>query len=582
MLKTIRDFLKLMKEQRKKLYLSFFLSFLDGIFLMFPFIIMYHMIAAMPEFNKNATDRLDEKSILLCITLMVAIIICRVLLRYATMRLRSGAGYEALCEKRISLGTHLKRASLGFFSEKKQGDLISTITSDAAYLEIEGIGVIEKAATGIPALVIGWIFLLYVDCRVFVFSVLLFIPTWFAYRRLATVQDRLDINRQKLIGTTTEKTVEFIHGIHVLKAFQTEKQQHTKIIQTFETLQEESTRNELSHLFPMVSFQFWFRMISAGTIFLAGVLYLGDDIDFMRLFLLSVSSFGLFQGAEAMGIFSIFAKMAAQSLERMDIIDNIPVMSDISGKEELNQFDISYEEVSFSYDSTPVLQKISFHVPEGTTTALVGLSGGGKTTIIHLLGRFWDAQQGTIKIGGKKIQNLSYEGLLGHLSFVFQEVVLFQDSILNNIRIGKPSADLDEVIETAKKAGCHEFIMRLPDGYNTILGEGGTKLSGGEKQRISIARALIKDAPIVLLDEVTANVDAENEVKIQSALQELLKNKTVIMIAHKLSTIQKVNQILVMENGKIIQRGTHKELSEQVGLYKKLWDMQYQTEKWKI
>ena len=163
MLKTIRDFLKLMKEQRKKLYLSFFLSFLDGIFLMFPFIIMYHMIAAMPEFNKNATDRLDEKSILLCITLMVAIIICRVLLRYATMRLRSGAGYEALCEKRISLGTHLKRASLGFFREKKQGDLISTITSDAAYLEIEGIGVIEKAATGIPALVIGWIFLLYVD-----------------------------------------------------------------------------------------------------------------------------------------------------------------------------------------------------------------------------------------------------------------------------------------------------------------------------------------------------------------------------------------------------------------------------------
>lgn len=177
---------------------------------------------------------------------------------------------------------------------------------------------------------------------------------------------------------------------------------------------------------------------------------------------------------------------------------------------------------------------------------------------------------------------MSYEYLLRNLSFVFQDVMLFQDSILNNIRIGKPSACLDEVVEAAKKAGCHDFIMELPDGYDTVPGEGGSTLSGGEKQRIAIARALIKDAPIVLLDEVTANIDVENEVKIQSALQELLKNKTVIMIAHKLSTIQDVDQILVIEDGSISQKGTHDELMKQIGLYKKLWDMQYQTEKWKI
>ena len=582
MLKTVYKFLELMKAQRKRLYLSFLFNFLDGIFIMIPLVIAYYMVASIPELNKNATRQLDEKLLVLCIAAMVVTIICRIILRYATMRLRSGAGYDAICEKRISLGSHLKHASMGFFSKKNQGDLISTIASDAAFLEIEGIGVIEKAATGIPSLIIGLIFLFCVDYRIFIFSVFLLIPAWYSYRYLASTQDRLNINRQKFIGTVTEETVEFIHGIHILKSCQTEKQHETKIIQIFERLQDESIHNELSHLFPIALFQFWFRAITAGTVFLAGMFFLLNDIDYMRLFLLTLSSFGLFQGIEGMGIFSIFAKMTAQSLERMDMIDNIPVMSDISGEEEVNQFDISYENVSFAYDSTPVLKKISFNIPERTTTALVGLSGSGKTTIINLLGRFWDAQQGKIKIGGKEIQNLSYEYLLRNLSFVFQDVMLFQDSILNNIRIGKPSACLDEVVEAAKKAGCHDFIMKLPDGYDTVPGEGGSTLSGGEKQRIAIARALIKDAPIVLLDEVTANIDVENEVKIQSALQELLKNKTVIMIAHKLSTIQDVDQILVIEDGKISQKGTHNELMKQIGLYKKLWDMQYQTEKWKI
>ena len=582
MLKTVYKFLELMKAQRKRLYLSFLFNFLDGIFIMIPLVIAYYMVASIPELNKNATRQLDEKLLIFCIAAMAVTIICRIILRYATMRLRSGAGYEAICEKRITLGSHLKHASMGFFSKKNQGDLISTITSDAAFLEIEGIGVIEKAATGIPSLIIGLIFLFCVDYRIFIFSVLLLIPAWYAYRHLASTQDRLNINRQKFIGTVTEETVEFVHGIHILKSCQTEKQHETKIMQIFERLQDESIRNELSHLFPIAFFQFWFRAITAGTVFLAGMFFLLNDMDYMRLFLLTLSSFGLFQGIEGMGIFSIFAKMTAQSLERMDMIDNIPVMSDISGKEELNQFDISYENVSFAYDSTPVLEEISFHVPEKTTTALVGLSGSGKTTIINLLGRFWDAQQGKIKIGGKEIQNLFYEHLLRNLSFVFQDIVLFQDSILNNIRIGKPSACLDEVVEAAKKAGCHDFIMELPEGYDTIPGEGGSTLSGGEKQRIAIARALIKDAPIVLLDEVTANIDVENEVKIQSALQELLKNKTVIMIAHKLSTIQNVDQILVIEDGSISQKGTHHELMKEIGLYKKLWNMQYQTEKWKV
>ena len=251
MLKTVYKFLELMKAQRRKLYLSFLFNFLDGIFIMIPLVIAYYMVASIPELNKNATRQLDEKSLIFCIAAMAVTIICRIILRYATMRLRSGAGYEAICEKRISLGSHLKHASMGFFSKKNQGDLISTITSDAAFLEIEGIGVIEKAATGIPSLVIGLIFLFCVDYRIFIFSVLLLIPAWYAYRRLASTQDRLNINRQKFIGTVTEETVEFVHGIHILKSCQTEKQHETKIMQIFERLQDESIRNELSHLFPI-------------------------------------------------------------------------------------------------------------------------------------------------------------------------------------------------------------------------------------------------------------------------------------------------------------------------------------------
>ena len=209
MLKTVYKFLELMKAQRRKLYLSFLFNFLDGIFIMIPLVIAYYMVASIPELNKNAARQLDEKLLVLCIAAMAVTIICRIILRYATMRLRSGAGYEAICEKRISLGSHLKRASMGFFSKKNQGDLISTITSDAAFLEIEGIGVIEKAATGIPSLIIGLIFLFCVDYRIFIFSVLLLIPARYAYRHLASTQDRLNINRQKFIGTVTEETVEF-------------------------------------------------------------------------------------------------------------------------------------------------------------------------------------------------------------------------------------------------------------------------------------------------------------------------------------------------------------------------------------
>lgn len=579
MLNTMREFLHLMRSQRRQLYLSLLLNFLDGILLMLPWIVAYRMMAAMPEFNPQASS-IPFETAMSHILWMSLCVLARIFVRYLTLRFRSGAGYKAMCEERINLGEHLKKTPLGYFSEKNLGDLVTTITSDAAFLEIEGVGVIEKAAAGIPALVIGLAFLLGVDVRVFLLTSVILIPAWFAYRHLAATQDRLNINRQQMIAEVAEDAVEFVRGIHVLKACRKEQRQASRLKSTFERLRIESVRTELTHLTPMASFQFWFRLITAGTVFLSGFLFLRNEIDFLRLFLLSVSSFGLFQSAELMGIYSIFSKMTQQSIDRMKTIRELPTMEELSGTDQPGYFDISYEGVTFAYGHTPVLKNVAFSVPEKTTTALVGLSGSGKTTIINLLARFWEPQRGDIRIGGKSLKALAYDNLLKSLSFVFQDAVLFQDTVFNNLRIGKPSAGMEEVVAAAKRARCHEFIMQMECGYDTVLGEGGTKLSGGEKQRLAIARALVKDAPIVLLDEMTANMDVENEVKVQQALRELLKDKTVIMIAHKLSTVKNADQILVLEDGTISQRGTHFELLAQEGLYQRLWNIQYKAERW--
>ena len=584
MLKTVRDFIKLMSGQKKELYASLVLSFFDGWLIVVPLLAAFHITARMPEFNPDVAEALTMPVMIRYSLIMLASILVRIVLRYLVSCLRSGAGYKCMAEERKTLGKELRKVPLGFFNEKNLGDVVSTITSDAAFLEIEGIGVIEKVAVGIPVFIIALMICLSFDYRIFLLVLVLLIPTWFAYRYLATRQDALKLNRQKLIGQVTEDTIEFIKGLPVLKSYNMTEKQFSKTQDAYERLRAFSVRGEFVHIPPMGMYQLCFRLITTGIVFLSGLFLLHKDFIFPQAFLLMLASFSLFTGAEAMGIFSIFAKMTQQSIDRMNQIKTIPKLEDISGTEKLERYDICFEHVNFAYNKTPVLRDVSFCVPEGTTTALVGLSGSGKTTVTNLIARFWDILpgHGEISIGGKAVKTLSYENLLKNISFVFQDVFLFNDTVLNNIRVGRPDATIEEVCEAAQRAGCAEFIEAMEDGYNTVIGEAGARLSGGEKQRISIARSLIKDAPIILLDEVTANVDAENEQLIQTALQELLKNKTVIMIAHKLSTILNADQILVLENGTISQRGTHKELIAQEGLYRRLWDIQYKAEQWRM
>ena len=265
-----------------------------------------------------------------------------------------------------------------------------------------------------------------------------------------------------------------------------------------------------------------------------------------------------------------------QSIEDAEFIDK-------DGKDvSINQYDIEFKDVSFGYDSREVLSHISFRIPQNTTTAIVGPSGSGKTTICSLLARFYDAQNGEIQVGGHNVREFTCDSLLKNISMVFQNVYLFHDSIRNNILFGKPDASEEEIIAAAKAARCHDFIMALPDGYNTVVGEGGSTLSGGEKQRISIARAMLKNAPIVILDEATASIDPENEHLIQQAIGNLTHGKTIIVIAHRLATIESADQILVIDEGKVVQRGTHQQLVSQNGLYKRFISIREQAEGWTI
>lgn len=383
-------------------------------------------------------------------------------------------------------------------------------------------------------------------------------------------------------GRLVDKILEYIQGISIVKSYNLAHKSSQKVMKAMDDNNDINFNMEKSFV-PFMSLQtFILKSMGVLVILTSIYLYLNNFMDIINCILMIICSFIIYGQLESAGSYSALLRVMDNSIDKVNKVFDIPLM-DIDGQDiHLENYNINFKNVSFSYENKKVIDNVSFSILEKTTTAIVGLSGGGKTTICNLIARFFDVDSGEITIGGNDIRSFKLDSLLNNISMVFQDVYLFQDTIANNIKFGSNNVSKEDIIKAAKKACCHDFIMSLPDGYDTVIGEGGESLSGGEKQRLSIARAIIKDAPIIILDEATANVDPENEKQLQEAIDELTRNKTIIMIAHRLKTVRNADQILVVENGKIAQRGNHNSLIKEDGIYRRFINIRNEVVGWKI
>ena len=388
--------------------------------------------------------------------------------------------------------------------------------------------------------------------------------------------------RQESETQLVDAVLEQLQGMSVIKSFNLTGKGDGQLREALEYNRKSNL--DIEHLFTP------YNIAQEGILHLFSVLMMGAAVFFFLngTMLLAngvmtvIISFMVFSQIQSAGSATAILRVVGSSIDHADQIKALPEMDSSGTAIAPASHEISLDHVSFSYDKKPILQDVSVRIPDQTTTAIVGPSGSGKTTLCHLIARFWDVDRGAITVGGKDIREYTLESLMDQISMVFQNVYLFADTIENNIKFGRPEASHEEVVAAAKKACCHDFIEALPEGYKTVIGEGGATLSGGEKQRISIARAILKDSPIIIFDEATANVDPENEDKLQKAMEELMRNKTIIMIAHRLKTVEHADQILVLDQGRIVQSGTHRELADRPGLYREFLDARRMAAGWKL
>ena len=379
-----------------------------------------------------------------------------------------------------------------------------------------------------------------------------------------------------------QKTMEFIGGIAEAKSYGISAENDKKLSDAIDESGAINTKMELSFN-PYMGLQSWLvKMTGVAMCALSLYFCISGSMGLAECAVMLIASFIVFAALDTAGMFSALLRVVDSSVDKANEVLSIPNM-DINGKDiPVTSHDIEMKNVSFSYEDRKIINDVSLSIPSGSTVAFVGPSGGGKTTICHLISRFWDVDEGSVTLNGRDVREYSMDSLMKNFSFVFQSVYLFHDTIANNIRFGSPDTPMEKVIEAAKKACCHDFISALPDGYDTVIGEGGSSLSGGEKQRISIARAILKDSPVIILDEATANVDPENEHDLMTAIKELTQNKTVLMIAHRLNTVRHADKIFVVDQGKIAEQGTHDELMAKNGIYRRFIDARVEAVSWKI
>jgi ATP-binding cassette, subfamily B, bacterial IrtB/YbtQ len=568
--------MKLSGEYRRKLNRAYVLSFFENLLADVPVFLIFYVLAEIIR------GGFTVRTILISSTVLVCGVVLRMILRYLVDANQSGVGYEIFARERMSLGDRIKRFPMGFFTEGNVGNVTAVITNDISFVEEYGMDTLGKITSSLLALAVTLLFLLCLDWRLgtaFFAVCSLFMLIFVRLNRIAAEESEKQQEVQKELSGTV---IEYIKGMPVVKAFNLEGRNHRATSEAFSRMTETQLRYEQRFCLPMILSETAAGLGVAVCILVSGLLGFSGTLQLPFIIGMIVFSFQLVGPLLILSGITAQIRVADAALDRYDALHHSIVIDDGGKDIALPRFDIEFSSVRFGYEKNDILKDVSFTVPEHSMTALVGKSGCGKSTIVNLLARFWDVRSGSIKIGGVDVRELTSESLLKNISVVFQNVYLFNDTVFNNVAFGKPCAVRSEVEEACKKARCHDFIMALENGYDTVIGEGGSTLSGGEKQRISIARAILKDAPVVLLDEATASIDPDNEAYIQQAINEMVKGKTLIVIAHKLSSVVNADQILVIEDGTVTERGTHNQLLTEGGLYAALWERGSKSRGWKI
>lgn len=566
MIKLFKRILEFSGKYKGRIQLATAMAFIETMLSRLPIYLSFIVLTAFYY------DKITPQMCLTVGLVLVGMIVLQIIVRYASDALQSGAGFMVLAEKRMELGSHLRKLPMGYYTEGNIGKISSVLTGDMVFIEETAMSTLANMMNYFFSSIVLVVFMSFLDIRLGGVAIVVTVLAAMIASKMNKVSSTEAIFRQEQGENLTEAVISYAEGIGVIKSYNLSGEKSKELTDNFT----KSRNVSLSFENKMTPWTLGLNLMYAlgvAIIFTLAIVF-GENGELPIAYLLGVLLFvfELFTPLKALYGEATRLTIMNAALDRIESVLDENTLSDVGTSKipsESNETEISFQNVSFAYDNEKdVLKNISFDVQKNTMTALVGQSGGGKSTTANLLARLWDINTGKILIRGVDVRDIPLSHLMEHISMVFQNVYLFQDTIWNNIAMGKPDALEHEVIEAAEKARCYDFIMSLPEGFQTVIGEGGNTLSGGEKQRISIARCILKDAPIVILDEATASVDVDNETYIQEAISELVKGKTLLVIAHRLNTIKEAQQILVINNGEVVERGTHSELINLDGVYK--------------
>lgn len=579
MFKTVKRIIDWCGEFKGRLYIGFVFSFFSTWFAAMPVMVAAYTVGMLLE-DARGRAVFERKWIVYSLLIIVILVFLRFLFDYLRAKFQETISYELVARDRLAVGDALKRVSLGYFQQKNTGNILNSITTGLHTLENMGIRMIDNFVGGYLNFLCIFLCLLAINPLV---SLIALAGAALSFLFLLLVSRHSVKNAPvaaKAGRDLSAATLEYARGLPVVKSFGQDGASMAAMTAACKDSRDICLKIEWGYT--PANCLHLLALKTASVALAAAAMYMGlsGEMELSLMLVFAFFSFGIFAGLEPISDSAHVLGVINNAMDQLEELKEGNFI-DRDGKEiTLSCYDITFENVNFGYDERRVLQNVSFAIPQGSSTAIVGPSGSGKTTICSLIARFYDVDEGRILVGGKDVREFTCDSLLSNISMVFQNVYLFNDTVRSNICFGKTDATEEEMIEAAKKACCHEFIMQLPEGYETVIGEGGGTLSGGEKQRISIARAILKDAPIIILDEATASIDPENEHLIQKGLSELTKGKTVITIAHRLATIENADQILVVDEGRIAQKGTHKELIKEKGRYRSFVEMRERAEGW--